>query len=65
LFSWDALSASNLLPAVGNRRFEAASILGIELVIVVLLDELETHLGAFGEVDRVLDDDSSALNATV
>ena len=62
----DAPALGNLLTAFANRGLQASPILGIELVtVVILLDELEANLGAFREIDDILDDDSTSLNATV
>ena len=62
----DPPALSNLLTAFANRGLQASPILGIELVtVVILLDEFEANLGAFREIDDILDDDSTSLNATV
>jgi hypothetical protein len=62
----DPLALGNLLTAFANRGLEAKPILGIELVTVaILLDELKANLGAFREIDDILDDDSTTLNATM
>jgi hypothetical protein len=66
LFHRDPLTVGNLLTACANRGLETCSILGIELVaIAILLYELEVNLGAFREIDDILDDNATALNATV
>jgi hypothetical protein len=66
LFSWNALAVCNLLAAFAYRGLETNPILGIELVaVVILLDELKANLGTFREIDDILDDDSTALYATV
>jgi len=66
LFRRDPFALSNLLAAIANRGLETSPILGIELfAIVILLHELEANLGAFREIDDILDDNATALNATV
>jgi hypothetical protein len=66
LFRWDPLALRNLLAACANRGLETCPILGIELVkFVILLYELEANLSAFREIDDILDDNATALNATV
>jgi hypothetical protein len=66
LFRGDTLALGNLLAACANRRLETYPILGIELVaIVILLYELKANLGAFREVDDILDDNATAFNATM
>jgi hypothetical protein len=66
LFGGDPFSVGNLLAACANRGLETSPILGIELfAIVVLLDELKANLGAFREIDDILDDNATAFNPTV
>jgi len=66
LFRRDPLAIGDLLATRANRGLETSPILGIGLVaIVILLDEIEANLGAFREIDDILDDDVTALNATV
>ena len=66
LFRGDPLALGDLLATRANRGLETSPILGIELVaIVVLFDKLEANLGAFREIDDILDHNATALNATV
>ena len=66
LFRGDPLAIGDLLATRANRDIETSPILGIELVaIVVLFDKLEANLGAFREIDDILDHNATALNATV
>ncbi|MGA7741248.1 MAG: hypothetical protein WBP56_17215 [Polyangia bacterium] len=66
LFRGDPLAIGDLLATRANRGLETSPILGIELVaIVVLLDKLEANLGAFREIDDILDHNATALNTTV
>lgn len=66
LFRRDPLALGNLLAASADRGLETCPILGIELFAVVILRyELEANLGAFREIDDILDDNATALNATV
>ena len=66
LFRGDPLAIGDLLATRANRSLETSPILGIELAaIVVLLDKLEANLGAFREIDDILDHNATALNATV
>ena len=49
-----------------NRNLEASPILSVKLVaVVILLDKIEANLSAFREIDHILDDDPTALNATM
>ena len=62
----DPLAIGDLLATRANRGLETSPILGIELVaIVVLFDKLEANLGAFREIDDILDHNATALDATV
>jgi hypothetical protein len=63
LFGRNPLAVSNLLATLGYCGIEASPIFGIELVII-LLDELKADFGTIREVNGILDDDSSVLNAT-
>ena len=66
LFRGDPLAIGDLMATRANRCLETSPILGIELVaIVVLLDKLEANLGAFREIDYILDHNATALDATV
>ncbi len=66
LFRRDPLALGNLLAACADRGLKTCPILGIELFAVVILRyELEADLGAFREIDDILDDNATALNATV
>ena len=66
LFRRDPLALGNLLAACADRGLETCPILGIELVAIAILRyELEANLGAFREIDDILDNNATALNATV
>ena len=65
LFRRNPLAVGNLLPAPGNRGLKPCPVFGIELTVIILLYELKANLGAFREIDGILDDNASALNATV